>query len=231
MPGRGLLASLAIVVLSVGACACGSSGKSTVAVSQAAGSGGEEAGTHYLNDGDNDPSSDNDGDDESPGEADDDNDYQLDHPNPKNHSYHDSDDGHVGIDRRVLDFGHAADATDTRAVSAAVQRYYSLAAADNGTAACQLMISSLAGALVEDYANAPGPSYLRGANSCQAVLSRVFKREHAQVTHAFVVTGVLIEGNSAVALMGSTEMPASDIRMQREGGVWKVTSLLGSPLE
>ena len=176
----------------------------------------------YLNDGDNDPSADNDLDDSSG--IDNDSDYVEDHRNPENNLYHDKDD--IG----VLDFGSPASAADSAAVTVLVKRYYAAGAADDGGSVCAMMIPIAAQSLSEDYGKPPGPRAPRGAKTCAAVMSLLFKHFVSRFTSAFAVTGVRVDGEVAYALLGSKTGQASFIILKREGGSWKLDGLLAGPL-
>jgi hypothetical protein len=233
---RSPFAPLMIGLLSLCVAACGGAGKGMRSTSQAAFGAAKSGGAPataapsarptrgYLNDGDNDPNNDNDPDDLNGRKTDDDNDSPEDHMNPENNRYHDKD------DNSIVDSGHAASAADKQVVTALVKRYYATAAAGDGTMACSMIVSSLARATPEDYGQAPGPYYLRGAKTCAAVMSLLFKHFHGQLTGAIEVTGVRVEGNQARVLLGSTTMPAGYISVERERGAWKIDTLLGGPL-
>jgi hypothetical protein len=231
-----LFALPAIALLSLGATACGGSSKGPHSASQSASrvaSSGSAAVTtpsstaptqHYLNDGDNDPNNDNDPDDRTVNKIDEDNDSPEDHMNPQNDRYHDKDDD------SIVASDHAASAAEKRAITALVKRYYTVAAAGDGATACSMIYSTLVEAIPEDYGQAPGPVYLRGGKTCQAVMSLLFRHFHSQLTGAIEVTGVRVKGNHALALLGSKTVPASMINMERERGAWKIDELLGVPL-
>jgi hypothetical protein len=139
-------------------------------------------------------------------------------------AYLDGDDGSVRY------FGHAASARDTRAITTLVRRYYAAAAAGDGVGACALIFYIVTETIPEEYGRAPGPLYLRGATSCQAVLSRVFKHFHARLTAPLTVTAVRVNGDRADAMLSWTTLPAGFIETRREGGGWKVNSPLATPL-
>ena len=133
----------------------------------------------------------------------------------------------------VLDYGRAASATDKQAVTALVKRYYAAAAAGEGATACSLIQSSLANAVAEDYGQAPGPSYLRGGKTCQAVMSLLFKHDHHQLiaeVRTLDMTRVRVKGNIGLAVLGFRAMPEREISVSREGSVWKINALLDSQL-
>jgi hypothetical protein len=135
-------------------------------------------------------------------------------------SYHDGDDA------RFVHFGHAARAADRRAITALVERYYAAAAAGDGATACALTYSILAESLPQDYGSAPGPAYLRGAKTCAAVLSGLFKHLHANVSAPRTVTGVRVGRKRRLVILGSPILPESMAEVRPERGVWKMDSVL-----
>lgn len=177
------------------------------------------AGRRYMNDSDNDPENDEDNDDSNGKKIDEDNDPREDHLPTQNRIYHDSD------DRFIVRFGVKANAADARAVASVVARYRVAAAASDGAKACSLMYSTLAEAVVEDYGRAPGPAYLRGAQTCAELMSRLFAHLHGELTGAVDVTSVRVKRNDGFALLGSSHAPARYVKVHRERGVWKIEAL------
>lgn len=184
-----------------------------------------ETGTekHYLNDGDFERVGDGDGDNNADNDKDPSLDYlPSDHKEGENNRYHDVDDS------GLLGYGRAASPAEQQAVSNTVERYYLLAAAENGVGACAQLIPTLATAVPSDY-GANGPAYLHAGKTCAAVMTLLFKHYHKQLQVGIAVTGVRISGNQADALLGSTEFPPSYILVQRElDGTWKIAQLLGT---
>jgi hypothetical protein len=130
----------------------------------------------------------------------------------------------------VSDFGHVADAADRRAVTALVGSYYAAAAAQQGERACGMLFFALAESVAEKYGRAPGPRYLNGAYTCQAVLSRVFEHFHAQLQRRPTVALVRVNNNQARALLEWSTLPAGYVEAKREGATWKLDSLLAVAL-
>jgi hypothetical protein len=210
---RSTPALLTIALLSLGLVGCGSTRATGVPAS------GTSTG-HYLNDGDNDVI----GDADSDNNHDNDKDNSEDHKPNDNGNYHDSDDS-------IVTFGHAANSVDMQAIAAAVKRYYAVAASDNGSKACSMLIPSLARAIPEDDGpGSAGPSYLQAGRTCPAIMALLFKNMRNQVTASIHVTAVRTNGNHAVALLGSKTAPASEILIERQDGAWMISSLTGSPL-
>ena len=76
-----------------------------------------------------------------------------------------------GDDRSTFAYGHSPSTAEARAISDVVREYYAAASADNGPAACALLLPSFASSLPESYGGAGGPSYLRGGRTCSAIES------------------------------------------------------------
>lgn len=135
--------------------------------------------------------------------------------------------GIVREDRRIFAFyGYAPSAADTRAVTAVVKRYYALATAGDANRACSMISPEWVKAIPVDYGQFGSP-YLRGAKTCQAVLSRMFRHNHGELTAPVEVTGVLAKGIRAYAVLNSTTMPASIIPVVHQHGVWLIDAPLG----
>lgn len=234
---RSLWASLAFGLLGLGVMACGGTSKGAVSVSQPSSAAVVSSdtvaartiphltpGERYLNDGDKDPSSDEDHDNLNGKKIDEDNDPREDYVPTQNHSYHDSD------ENDIVRFGRPAGIADKRAVITVVKHYQEAALTGDAAKACSLLYSTFAETVPEDYGQAPGPAYLRGGTTCQAVMSMLFKHFHSELTSTFDVTGVRVMGNRGITLLGSRTRPASHIDVRRERGVWKVDALLAVPL-
>jgi hypothetical protein len=228
-----LLWLLTIALASLGVSACGETiektrsaarSSSIVAASVDAQDGSVSGAGRYLNDGDNDPSSDGDTDDLDGSKTDDDKDPHEDAMHPENSNYHDKDDG------SIVAYGHPASAADGHAVVVVVKHYYAVAAVGDSVEACSMMTPSLEKAIPEEYGEASGPAYLRGGMTCPEVMLLMFRHASNQLTRAFEVTGVRVQSNHAYALLGSHTIPASAVSLARVGGAWKIEALLGSAL-
>lgn len=228
---RSLLALLAVASFSLSTLACGGSSKVTHATSQtaAAANATSSVATTTATSATQTPGSfkgDEDDDDTAgnyTGNGKKDNDADFDNDQSENTGYHDSD------DNLARTYGHAANATDRRAITVLVKRYYAAAAAGDGAKACPLIYSLQAEAIPEDYGQSPGPTYARG-KTCAVVMSKIFKHSHGQVTGTVEVTDARVSGSEAHALFGSSTIPASSILLRREHGAWKIDALLGQPL-
>lgn len=133
-----------------------------------------------------------------------------------------------GNDDDIPAYGHEASAADRLAVTKLVKRYYAAVAAEDGKAACGLLVPVLAAAVPEDYGRAPGPVYARG-NTCATVLSKLFRHLHASAAAfaATEVTDVRIYRNHGFAELHSKVTPNGEIFVERQGGPWRVGVTLG----
>lgn len=220
---RALLALLAVALVSNGLGCGGSSSTGRPSTDSTAAShpiSAGKTGTHYLNDGDHEPINDEDQDNNT---ADTDNDYREDHLKTENNSYHDEDDSYI------VNYGHPANPADRQAITTLVRRYYAAAVADDGAAACSMLTPTFVKAIPGDYGRYPGPPYLRG-KTCATVMTKMMRHSQAQASNDFAVTAVRSHENVAYALIGSTVLPASFLQLERVGGSWRVSSLLGSAL-
>jgi hypothetical protein len=138
--------------------------------------------------------------------------------------------GYDSDDDSIPYFGRPAGVSDRSAITALVRRYYAAAASEDGAEACTLLYFILAESTPEQYGRAPGPRYLQGADTCQAVLSRVFAHFHAQLTEPPHVTAVRVSGDRGDALLAWTTLRAGFIEVRREGRAWKIDRVLAAPL-
>jgi hypothetical protein len=136
----------------------------------------------------------------------------------------DSDDGSIRF------FGHEAGATDRQTITRLLTHYYLFAAKDNGIQACALIHPLIAERIPEEY---EGNTELRG-DTCGAVLSRIFRRFHRQLTRdsaTLELTSVRVQGNRALALMRFEQAPVPDhMALHREGSTWKVWNLFAGQM-
>jgi hypothetical protein len=227
-----------LVSVSIFAIGCGEADKSTGSVSQASIAGrplpAATTSTASLT-----PRSangklegDEDDDDETPerptaySQSDNDADFDNDSKAMQNKGYLDRD------DRTFIVWGRPADSGDEHAIGTLVKHYYELAAAGNGTGACNLIYVLFAEAIPEDYGQPPGPPALRGT-TCAAVMTKLFSQEHQKLvadSASIRVTGVRIQGNQGRALVGFTTTPASYIQLHRERRAWRIIGTLAVPL-
>jgi hypothetical protein len=133
----------------------------------------------------------------------------------------------------VFALTHPPSSADARAITALIKRYYVLAAAENGAAACAMLYSTLAEVVPEDYGQSPpGQPYMRGT-TCAAVLTLLFKHFHAQLALELPklrVRRIGLDGRNARALLSFGTLPERQISVDREGHSWRIDALLDSEL-
>ena len=129
----------------------------------------------------------------------------------------------------TINYGHAATATEQRAITALIKRYYTVALAEDGAAACSLLYSTLAEGVAEDYGHSPpGPPYMAG-NTCPTVMQMLFRHFHRQLTAELPllhVSRVRLKAHRGWVLLSFGSLPEREISVTREGSVWKVDLLL-----
>jgi hypothetical protein len=172
--------------------------------------GDDDYGAKLQSDGDNDDST-------MPKDRDNDN-----VGDDSGNSYFDADDEVVRLS------GHVASAVDRTAITRLVKRYFAVANAEDGMTACSMIVSSFAKSVPETLGRPPGPPYARGT-TCAAVMSKVFAHYHRQLAaHATTleVNGVRVDRGIGVAVLAFRTLPGRQIRVAREGGVWRMDALL-----
>lgn len=122
----------------------------------------------------------------------------------------------------------------TRAVSAVVKRYYSVALKGDGAASCSMFLPTMAQAVPLDYGKL-GPSYLRhAASNCPAVMSLLFKHEHSRLAWEVPqmhIVRVSMQGQRADAFLRFGRLHERVIPLWREGSSWRFASVLDGELE
>jgi hypothetical protein len=153
------------------------------------------------------------------------------YPTPAGASDRDNDGDNNDDDEKVLYFGHSADAADRRALTALVERYYADAAAEDGAAACRLLVPFIAEATAERYGRS---SQLRGS-TCPVVLSELFRLHHRLLVGkqaTMRVLGVRVEGDRALVILDlPTIREVRQIDERRIGGNWRLLELLDGNIE
>jgi hypothetical protein len=209
---KSLLALLAVALFGVGSSACGGASKSKGSASQT--SSDVAATTPTTTATRTTPAR-----DYTKADADKDDDIGAGYDDTNNNS--------------LLDFAHAASASDKQAITALVKRYYAAAAAEDGAKACSMLYFTLAEAVPEDYGQSPpGQPYMLG-KTCPVVMTKLFKHFHSQVAAhnaTLKVTRVRLNQHHGLAVLSFGRMPERQISVAREGHTWKIEALLDSEL-
>ncbi len=150
---------------------------------------------------------------------------------PSDKNDRDNDGDHNDDDEGILDYGHAANATDRRDSVNLVTRYFAAAAAENGAAACSLLIPFIAESVPED----DGHTAALSGRTCAVVMSKLFKLHHALLLtkhETLQVPSVRVEGDKALAILEFPTIPeVREIAERRAGGAWRILDLLDGILE
>lgn len=135
-------------------------------------------------------------------------------------------------DQSYRTFGHAATASDRRAISALVRRYYAIAAAGDGAAACASIYVRLARSYPEALGEF-GARYLRGLRTCPAILSRMFEPNRALLATyraRLQIGAVRVSKDIGLAFLTFRGLPTRKMEVIRERGTWKMYAALDSEM-
>jgi hypothetical protein len=124
-------------------------------------------------------------------------------------------------------YGHRASTSAAHTISALVKHYYAAALAGDGAQACALLDAGLAAGLISSQSQTK-----RGAGACAAAVAPLLAQQHqhllAEDPATMTVTGVYVNGNLGLALLGFRDSPETDIVVEREGHAWKIGALIDS---
>jgi hypothetical protein len=220
-----LMALCALGLLCIGASACGSASPASRAAKATSSSNTSSTGQPAKPDPDKDSDGAKPDEDDSgkPPPPDKDNDADS---NGK--TLYDSDDS------SIVAYGHAANASDKRAIAALAKLYYAAAAAEQGARACAMLYSPYAESVPETYGRSgPAGSYARGA-TCAVVMTGVFKRFHEQIAERLPklqVSRVRVKERQGVAVLRFGSLSKErELHMTLEGHTWRVVGLIDNEL-
>jgi hypothetical protein len=136
--------------------------------------------------------------------------------------------GEIQEDGRIFAsyYGYPASRGDARAIAATVKRYYALAAADKGKAACTMLLPSTASAASATFRS----STTQAPGTCEQVVSRLFELHRNELAAPIKIDGVLTRRARGYAVFHSTRAPASIASVIRMDGSWRVSAPLGGPI-
>jgi hypothetical protein len=216
-----LLALLATVLLGMGATACGSSTKSTASGSQAASTattasiatpatptGTIPKATAPL---------------KAPPRPGIDDTYDEDDTASRKVEQHD--------DEEIEIYGKAASPAEWQSAAGLARSYFTAAAAEDGAAACSLLVPSLAQGIAGNYEHPSDPSYLHG-KTCPEVMTKLFKHRHklmAKEAAGLEITDVRVTTRTAFVLLAFKGIRERRyMGVERFGKDWKLEALLDS---
>jgi hypothetical protein len=132
-------------------------------------------------------------------------------------------------DRATFEYGNTPSPAQRHMIISAVKRYYAALSSGDDAMACALLVPAFARSLVEDYGEY-GPPYLRGANTCRSVLSKLSQHFHEELTEPITVFQAHVKDSVAQVVLGSRAMRASSLSLVWQGKSWKLERLFGEPL-
>lgn len=138
-------------------------------------------------------------------------------------NYYDRDDSEIWLYPRRLTSPHAY------AIAKLVRRYLEVALAGDGATACSLLYSLVAESIEDTNGRPPGRSPYQEVEPCSAIVTRLFKQNHAQLAaemRTLQVSGVYTNGRRGIVLLHVDNMPPHAITIHREFGTWKISDIL-----
>jgi hypothetical protein len=134
----------------------------------------------------------------------------------------------------VMEYGHAAGASDRQAITALIKRYYAIATAGDGAQACTMLYITLAESVAEDQGKgSAGAPYLSQGTTCSTVMSLLFNHYHSQLALELPLLKVKHVGliqHHGLAVLSFGKLPERQISIRRERHTWKIETLLDSSL-
>lgn len=170
-----------------------------------------------------DGDADNPGDLDGNGDVDGSRDLDNDSRTAESYEYPDSD------DRSTFVYGVSPTPSEGASIARVVKRYFRAASVTDGSNACVLLSPSIAKSMPEDYGTG-STAYLRGSKTCAEVMNKLLQHNHRQLSQVPQILSVRLNGNIAQVVIGSANMPASLVHLQRQGTAWYLLAPLGRPL-
>jgi hypothetical protein len=119
-------------------------------------------------------------------------------------------------------YGPPASPAERRAIVAFIRRYYEVAAAGEGAAACSMLDPITAETLVERHHRGHGPRSLQG-ESCAQIVSKLFRARHRELVEdlaSFRISLVDVRGNRGVVFAPFALTREMQLIVHREHGGW-----------
>lgn len=137
--------------------------------------------------------------------------------------------GQIVGDKSVTQFGQAAAGEEQKEISATVTRYYAKLSSGDANGACAMLGKGIKRQLDMMLSRAPT---LKG-KGCAGLISAFFnpRNPNAGASLSDVhVLGARVKGDRAFALISTRASRTSALLVVREGGSWKINTLVGFPL-
>jgi hypothetical protein len=131
--------------------------------------------------------------------------------------------------RHVQTLGSAATGKDKAEIDAAVTGFYDAYADADGAKGCTYLTATARLDVVDAFGQS---KQLRG-KGCGAALTSVMAKVPPQLrrlNRTVEVIGARVKGNHGYAFFRSVAILPSELPMRREGGSWKLDSIVASPL-
>lgn len=134
-------------------------------------------------------------------------------------------------DEEIEIYGKAASPAEWQSAAAFARSYFTAAAAEDGAAACALLVPSLAQGIAGNYEHPSDPSYLHG-KTCPEVMTKLFKHRHklmAKEAAGLEVTDVRVTSRTAFILLAFRGIRERRyMGVERFGRDWKLEALMDS---
>jgi hypothetical protein len=133
---------------------------------------------------------------------------------------------------RARTYGHEAPAGEGLAVTSLLERCFRAEVAHDDATAFVVIDPGLTKTAPKSYGQL-GPSYLHGATTCAAVMSRLFehyRHELAAKRHGLKVPSLRVEGKEGFAMLDFPGMLERQIAVEHRDGSWHVETLLDGPM-
>jgi hypothetical protein len=130
-----------------------------------------------------------------------------------------------GFQRHVQTLGKPATGAERAQIAATVTGFYDAYADVDGAKACALLTAKAQRDVVLDFS--------RSRDDCAAALTVEMKKvphQFRKLDRTVEVIGARVKGDRGYAIFRSIAILPSELPSRREGGVWKLDSVVASPL-
>jgi hypothetical protein len=135
----------------------------------------------------------------------------------------------TGFQRHVQTLGHPAAGAEKVGITRAVKGFYDAYAEADGAKGCTYLTAGARQAVVQAFSQS---KQLRGKGCGQALTSEMEKSpaQFRRLDRTVEVTGARVKGDHGYALFRSIAILPSELPVRRQGGAWKLDSVVASPL-